>query len=266
MVDESIGEQTCRPERRVVILGASNVVIGLSSAIETARLAWGSPAEILAAIGHGRSYGMSTNLLGRGLPGIVQCGLWTALRQRQALPTAALVTDIGNDIIYGCDLGPITRWVETCLERLAQSVDRLVVTRLPIDAIAAVPEWKLRLLASLVFPGSRLNPQKALRHALELDERLLSYAGRFGAYVVQPDATWYSWDPIHVMRRYRPVAWRRYMSCWSDGMPPPLATSSWERWRLLRRARPLNWTRFGIACYHDQPSVQLSDGSTISLY
>jgi len=252
--------------RRVVVLGASNVTLGLSSVVETARRAWGEPLDFMAAVGHGRSYGLSTTVLGRTLPGIVQCGLWEALNQRSQLPTAALVTDIGNDLIYGCDLGPLTRWLETCLQRLAPRVERLVITRLPIDAISRTAEWKLRLLTSLLFPSSRLHPTETLHRAMILDEQLLSYANRFGAYVVQPQEQWYGWDPIHVARRHRHCAWQSYMTWWTNGEPPEQARVSLQRWWSLQRARPLHWKRFGFARQCQQPTVQLTDGTSLSLF
>jgi hypothetical protein len=238
----------------------------LSIVVETARQAWGQPLEVMAAIGHGRSYGMTTNVLGRELSGIVQCGLWQALRERPALPTAALVTDIGNDLIYGCSLGPLKKWLETCLDRLASQSERLVVTRLPIDVVSAVPAWKIRLLTSLIFPSSRLHPQESLLRAIQLDEELAEYANRFGAYIVQPEAAWYGWDPIHIARRHRAAAWQKLMTCWADGHPPQRATASLRRWWSLQRARPSEWRRFGFARKRTQPSVQLADGTTISLF
>lgn len=263
MVDHTAHRQ---PRRRAVVLGASNVTLSFSTVVETARHAWGQPLEFLAAIGHGRSYGLSTNVLGRGLPGIAHCGLWDELEQRPPLPTAALVTDIGNDIIYGCDVNPILKWLETCLTSLTARSERVVITRLPLDSISAVPEWKIRLLLSLFFPNSRLKRDNARAKALELDQQLTEFANRFGAYLVRPEPNWYTWDPIHIARRYRPIAWSHYMTCWSNGHPPPPATPSLRRWLALRRSRPRAWTRFGIPQHRQQPSVELSDGTTISLF
>ncbi len=259
-------QEPVEPARRVVILGASNVTLGLSTVVATARLAWGQPLDVMAAIGLGRSYGLATNVLGRGLPGIVQCGLWEALERRTPLPTAALVTDIGNDIIYGCSVGPITRWLEICLERLANQVECLIVTRLPIDVVSAVPEWKMRLLTSLLFPSSRISHDEALDNALELDLQLVKYANRFGAYIVQPESHWYTWDPIHVARHHRAAAWQKYMTCWAHGQPPKPAARSLRRWLTLQRARPFSWKRFGFEHHCDQPTVQLADGTTVSLF
>lgn len=261
-----VEEAATAPVRRVVLLGASNVTLGLSTAVATAQHAWGLPLEVLAAIGHGRSYGVASNFLGRTLPGIVECGLWQELETRPHLPTAALVTDIGNDIVYGSDVRPILQWVETCLERLAVQVDRLVVTRLPLESISAAAAWKVRLLSSLIFPGSRLNHEDALTKAMELDHKLLEYANRYGAYVVQPDPTWYMWDPIHVSRAHRIAAWQAYMSCWSHGQLPTPATPSLRRWSALFRARPYTWKLLGIEKHRVQPSVRLRDGTAIFLF
>lgn len=263
MVDEA---SAVSPARRVVVLGASNVTLGFSTVVETARHAWGQPIEMLGAIGHGRSYGLKTTVFGRGLPGIVQCGLWQELKNRPHLPTAALITDIGNDIIYGCNVGPILTWLETCLERLAERTDRLVITRLPIATISAFPEWKTRLLVSLFFPNSRLKHDEALSKAQELDQRLLDYANRYDAYVVQPETCWYTWDPIHIARRHRPRAWQALMSWWLNGQLPAQATHSIRRWLELRQARPLRWTCFGVERHCTQPSVKFNDGTTISLF
>ncbi len=123
----------------------------------------------MAAIGHGRSYGVSSTVLGRTLPGIINCGLWEDLERRPPLPTAALVTDIGNDIVYGSDATVVLRWVETCVQRLADRVERLVVTRLPIDSLSATPAWRIHLLSSLIFPSSRVKPAEALAKATQVE-------------------------------------------------------------------------------------------------
>src|SRR5205807_8069752 len=58
------------PPRRVVVLGASNVSLGFGTIVETAARLWGAPLDLLAAFGHGRSYGLRKSVLGRELPGI----------------------------------------------------------------------------------------------------------------------------------------------------------------------------------------------------
>ena len=267
MVEDNISSDTSgHPSRRVILLGASNVTLGLSTVIATAQQAWGTPLDIMAAIGHGRSYGTTSSVLGRSLPGILQCGLWDDLKQRPPLPTAALVTDIGNDIIFGRDVDVILRWVQTCLERLHSVADRLVITRLPLASLGRTPDWKLHLLISLFFPSSHGDYRQALAKAHALDHELLSFAGRYHAYVVQPDCAWYTWDPIHIARAFRPAAWQKYLACWSDGRNFFSARRSARRWVATVRARPLRWRFLGVHRRCEQPTARLPDGSTLSLY
>jgi hypothetical protein len=249
-----------------VLLGASNLVRGLPAVIETARLAWQPPLDVLAAIGHGRSYGTDSCVLGRRLPGILPCPLWDELLQRSRLPTAALVTDIGNDLVYGRSVDQITDWLEQCLQRLAEVVDRLVITRLPVEPVASMPSWRFRLLGSAMFPKSRLDQQQIVDDMSQLNQRILQYAGRYQAYVVHPRPEWYGWDPIHIRRTQYAAAWQTLLGCWADGRVIGPVQRSLRRWVTLWRARPAHWAMFGIERHRPQPSVRFPDGTTLSLY
>ncbi|MBM4088472.1 MAG: hypothetical protein FJ276_03445 [Planctomycetes bacterium] len=254
------------PTRRVVLLGASNVTLGLSAVVETACRVWGRPLDIMAAIGLGRSYGARTSVLGRGLPGIAFCGIWEALANRAALPTAALLTDVGNDILYGSDVDVILRWVATCGERLAAVADPLVITGLPLASGGEISRWKYGLFRSVLFPSSRLDLGTAMSRARDLDARLVELAGRWGALLVRPERSWYGWDPIHIARRHRVEAWSRFFGGGLEEHVRMRAASSLRRWLALRCARPLQWTRFGMERHRRQPSVRLSDGSRLSFF
>src|SRR2546423_15371382 len=101
--------------RRVILLGASNLTRSFPTVVATVRQTWYEPVEIMAAMGHGRSYGQDSSVLGRKISGIFPCALWRDLQNRPPLPTAALVTDIGNGILYGISTDRLLDWVERCL-------------------------------------------------------------------------------------------------------------------------------------------------------
>ena len=83
-------------------------------------------------MGHGRSYGQDSTVFGRKISGIFPCALWQDLQNRPTLPTAALVTDIGNDLLYGVPPDQLLEWVERCLDRLAEAGAATIVTQLPV--------------------------------------------------------------------------------------------------------------------------------------
>ena len=158
------------PKARVVLLGASNVTRGAVTLVEMARRTVAGPVEFLIAMGHGRSYGARSTVLGRSLPGIAECGLWEALRRGRELPTYALVTDIGNDVIYGAPVDAIAGWVRTCLDRLAARQARTVLSLLPMDSLRRLSPWRFHAARSLLFPGRRMSLPECLAAAQQLDE------------------------------------------------------------------------------------------------
>src|SRR5579872_6971938 len=86
--------------QRVILLGASNVANGFPTIVATAGRLLGAPLDVLGAFGHGRSYAMRMGILWHELPGIRECGMWPVLEARPPAPTFALLTDVGNDLLY----------------------------------------------------------------------------------------------------------------------------------------------------------------------
>src|SRR5688572_31021942 len=112
------------PALRAILLGASNLKISLPPLLAGLRRRAGGPVEAFIACGHGRSYGAwSRFLFVRRLPGIAGCGLWPALEASPPLRNVrrvALLTDAGNDLVYGASPEEIAGWIGTCLDRLAR--------------------------------------------------------------------------------------------------------------------------------------------------
>ncbi len=261
------GPRTTPPSRpRAVFLGASNLIHGLPSAVAAARRALGGgPIEALVATGHGRSYGAWSRAGVRGLPGIVDCGLWAALDRAVAAapgaPTLALLTDVGNDIGYGHPPDQVAGWVEACAGRLAAAGATTVVTRLPMATLRRLPAWRFRVVATLLFPGRRLEWREVLRRAEELDRSLVELAARDGLRLAAFDPGWYrAYDAIHLRLRWLPAAWAA-----AFGAPPAAALAAADRLRILL-ARPERFTLAGVELGADQPAVRLGDGTEVSLF
>jgi hypothetical protein len=255
------------PRPRAVVLGASNVARGISTVVETARLVLGGPVDFLAAFGHGRSYGVESKLFGRTLSGITRCGLWKALADQPPRPTWALLTDVGNDLLYGARPDLIAQWVEQCLDRLVAVDARVVMTALPLENLRKVPHGRIRLMRSVLFPHCRLEPSEIVSRAHELDERLSELATARGCAWHSPRAVWYGVDPIHVKFCHWASAWGEILANWApEGKKVSLSVGSFRRWIYLRRLCPQHRRWLGIQQRREQPSGRLRDGTTVALY
>ena len=254
------------PSKRVVLLGASNLVRNIATVVDTSRGIWGTPLDVVAALGHGRSYGMESHVLGRTLPGIVQCGLWRALEQRPTAETAALLTDIGNDLLYGARVPQIVAWVKSCLDRLMTVGARMVMTALPLSSLDDMERWRFCFFRTILFPQCRLEFETIHQRAVDLNRQITELASRYGVTLIHPPKSWYGFDPIHIRYRSRIHAWRRIMQSWTNDESVKKFPGSAALWIYLRCLPPLRRRFFGIERLRRQPSGSLADGSLISLF
>jgi hypothetical protein len=217
-------------------------------------------------MGLGRSYGTRSRVLARTLPGILTCGLWEALAARPDAATAVLVTDVGNDLLFGATPDLTAHWVEQCLVRLRRLASEIVMTELPLRSLEKVGVARFLLLRTMLFPASRLAHHEALARARRLNDHVRGLAQKYEAHLVTPRACWYGLDPLHIRRREQGPAWREIFSCWSQREPSlPRGLSLRDRWRL-RGLRPHQRQLFGIERTHPQPAARLGDGTLVSWY
>ena len=265
-----------QPTQRIILLGASNLTRGLSIAIETARLLFSDQQlDIFAALGHGRAWGLPSRVLVRSLPSILDCGLWAALEnQPDEQPPVALITDIGNDIIYGLPPEEAARCIGECIDRLQKHNARIIITQLPIASLRAVPRWRFEIVRALLYPSHHLSFKDALAGAEEMNGRLCDLARERGIEPIEMDRAWYGLDPIHIQSGRLAEAWAQILSPpppeppdVPPAMPPAVrAAGSLRRWLIVRRAMPESWWLLGRERHTPQPAARLPDGTLLSLY
>ena len=224
--------------------------------------AWGRDVEVLAALGHGRSYGVRSRVAFRALPGILETGLWAELASRPPAATRALVTDVGNDIPAGFSAAQILMWVEEALDRLGRFTPDVVLTDIPIATIRALSNAKFLTFRSIHFPSCRLSLAQVCDTAEQVSAGLARLASDRRARFVPLDPDWYGFDPIHV----RPSQWRR---AWQEilGAPGDLSTEArlGEGLRLYFMRPERRWL-FGVEQVARQSGVELRSGGRVWLY
>jgi hypothetical protein len=249
---------------RVVAVGASNLTRGFNTVVATARHVWGPGVEVLAALGHGRSYGGPSTFLVRGLPGILQSGLWRELEARPVVPARALVTDVGNDIMYGHPPAQILGWVDECVARLRQVTPDVVITGLPHAATTGLRPGRYVLFRSVFFPRCRLTLDQVLRIGAEVDAGLRDIAACRGASFFPMRREWYGVDPIHIRPRMWRAAWQELLC----GARPPVAAALATTREALRLycLQPEQAWYFGRERRSPQRGVALRRGGRVWLF
>lgn len=260
---------------QVVLLGASNLTRSIGSASRIARSMVDHPCELALVLGHGRSYGISSNILGRRLPSILDCNLWSQLSIPDARTEGprryALITDVGNDIGFGRLPEEIESWLIETTDRLKRARFDIIMTALPLDSLRKMSRTAFEIIRRLFFPGKPLSYQTALDRVADLDERMRRLADRTSIRFVEQRGDWFGIDPIHIRRSLYPPAWTWIMTHWKDQQPAAYRVEHTDPggvrlWWSLRLAKPDRRTIFGIAQHGAQPARILADGSRIWLY
>lgn len=217
----------------IVAIGASNLSRGLPRLVAAAR-ARGGPADVLAAAGHGRSFGANSRVAWRRLPSILKSGLWQALQRiepsESARPVCAVVTDIGNDLLYGFSVQQTAGWVRECVARLAARGTRVAITGLPLTSVARAGPLRYRLLKTVYVPGCPLSLEDLRTAASRLDEAVRGIAAAHGATLIEQPGEWYGFDSIHLRRRRLDSLWGVVSRVWElpdPGIQPRASLVEW---------------------------------------
>ena len=263
----------------VVAIGASNLSRGLGRLV-TASQHWSrGPVDLLAAAGHGRSYGVNSRLWNRRLPSILGSGLWRSLDRllSAAVPPSAqarvaVVTDIGNDLLYGFSVQQLVDWVEETLGRLHERGFQIAMTRLPLASICQVGPIRYRLLKTLFVPSCPLSCAELITAAEETDAAVMQVAASLGVQALTQPGEWYGLDAMHLRRPCLDLLWQRAAASWSNtGMPvvdTGLSTliSRWWTWARVGAAGAEVRSISRVMRLTRQPVVEFQDTTRIFLY
>ena len=196
----------------VVLLGASNLVLGWQAVITAIRQVTTAPINLNVALGMGRSYIKTSAFWFRRLPAISRCGLWDQLPRDSDNPPLVLITDLGNDIVYQFEPDQIAATVRDCIRQILdwRSDAKIVITGLPLASLTGVGKLRFQIAKTILFPGCPLSRTSILERSLSLDLLVRQMAAEFGIPLIEPEPRWYGFDPIHVLPKFRAAAFQKY--------------------------------------------------------
>ena len=148
----------------VVLLGASNLARAHHAIVNHLhKEIWQHQVEFLSAMGPGRAYCAAGGMLHVRYPAIESCGVLEAISQRAQSPCRiiALVTDIGNDIMYGVSADDIVCCLGRLFDELRALNANVIATTIHVDLESDVSEYQFLVLRTLFFPRSSVTYREA---------------------------------------------------------------------------------------------------------
>jgi hypothetical protein len=196
----------------IVLLGASNLVLGWPAMMKALQRRTADPLRVNIATGMGRSYIKTSAFWFRRLPSILDCQLWNHLPQESGEPPRVLITDVGNDIVYLYEPDQIAESIRECIRKVRnwRSDAEFVMTGLPLASLMRVGKSRFLIARTILFPGCTLSRNTVIERSMELDRLVRQIAHESGIRFIEPAPQWYGMDPIHVLPRFRAEAFCTY--------------------------------------------------------
>ena len=143
------------PEFLFVLLGASNLARGYSAL--TRHLSQSiSPIRFINALGPGRGYCVRGGLLNFSYTPIGECRVMKSAESfaEQGGRVAVLLTDIGNDIMYGIPGESLIECLDALIEKARHWNAEIFVTSIHVNVSRDMGKTSFKLLRALFYPKS----------------------------------------------------------------------------------------------------------------
>ncbi|HTY64642.1 MAG TPA: hypothetical protein VMG30_20510 [Acidobacteriota bacterium] len=178
-------------------------------------------------------------------------------------PTRAIVTDVGNDILYGYPVEQILEWIDQVLVRLQHTTHDISLAGLPLESMQRLSPAKFLVIRSILFPGCRLSLDTVLAKGERIDKGLARMASAYGLKFFKLNPRWYGFDPIHIRPSLWNAAWHEILQIGPSENGK--SGGALETMRLYLMA-PERRRLFGIEQFTSQTGLSLPHGGRIWLY
>ncbi|MBT3515073.1 MAG: hypothetical protein HN474_07140 [Nitrospina sp.] len=192
-----------------IFLGASNLarsLDGLKLCIKKCML----PREtfFLHAMGPGRGYVSRGGILNAVYSPILDSGIFEALRKKRIKnqQIVALITDIGNDIMYGASPDKIIGGLQYLYNFLDTFETNIFITSIPVDLENDISELYFNILRKIYFPNSPVSYSQASNNIKSINQFILESSSQ-RISVIDDMKPFYGIDKIHYSILKSQVAW-----------------------------------------------------------
>ena len=164
-----------------IFLGASNLArsfYGLKRCI--GRCIFPRPASFMHAMGPGRGYVSRGGILNAIYSPILNCGIFEAVRNKRIKnqQVVALITDIGNDIMYDVSPEKIIGGLQYIFNALDGFETNIFITPIPIDLENDISEFHFQIIRQVYFPKSPVKHSQASNNIKAINKFILQSSNK----------------------------------------------------------------------------------------
>ena len=162
-----------------LLMGASNLARGYSMLTRHISSCFGKDkTEFLNALGPGRGFCARGGMFNFTYPPIQDCRILEVAEKKPCDTRAVLITDIGNDLMYGVS-------ADTLIESLDQLIDRalhwdaeIFLTSIHVNLKKDVSQTTFFILKSFFYPGSSITYEETDLFIIKVNSYLEEKAGQ----------------------------------------------------------------------------------------
>ncbi|MBC8283208.1 MAG: hypothetical protein H8E32_05285 [Nitrospinae bacterium] len=150
-------EPSPEPKILFLLMGASNLARGYSLLTRHLSKCLGAGnSEFLNALGPGRGFCARGGMFNFTYPPIQDCRVMEAAEKKTKHTRAVLITDIGNDLMYGVTADVLIECLDTLIDRMLQWEAEIFLTSIHVDMKKDVSPATFFILRFIFYPASKV--------------------------------------------------------------------------------------------------------------
>ncbi len=193
-----------------ILLGASNLAraqFGLNHHFEKS---FPNLISTSIASGPGRAYCVSGGIFGLNYPPLKTSEIINAGREKSSnyRQTISLISDIGNDIMYGVPVQKLIQDLEKSILNLSEFCSHVFTIPIPCKKIETLSDWQINALKKILFPKCELSPEKIISSIQTVNQFLSELnTPKFTLLKTMDDCI--GWDRAHYGISKMHIAWTK---------------------------------------------------------
>ena len=199
------------PRILFILMGASNLARGYSMLTRHISSCFGkNNIEFLNALGPGRGFCARGGMFNFTYPPIQDCRILEAANKKSCDTRAVLITDIGNDLMYGVSADTLIESLDGLIDRALQCDAEIFLTSIHVNLKKDVSQTTFFILKFFFYPGSSITYKKTDLFIIKVNSYLKEKAGQNQrVHLISGMESFAGADKIHYSLLKTHLAWEK---------------------------------------------------------